>query len=50
MAQVGEKAPHFALQNTEGSVVNLSDHIGMTLANPSFIYVVHNLQPQFKSR
>ncbi len=28
MAQVGEKAPHFALQNTEGSVVNLSDHIG----------------------
>ncbi len=24
-------------------------HIGMTLAIPSFIYVIHNLQPQFKS-
>lgn len=28
MAQIGEKAPHFAIQNTEGTVVNLGDHIG----------------------
>lgn len=28
MAQVGEKAPHFALQNTDGNVVDLADHIG----------------------
>lgn len=28
MVKVGEKAPHFALQNTEGSVLNLSDYVG----------------------
>jgi peroxiredoxin len=28
MAQVGEKAPHFALQNSEGKVIDLNDYIG----------------------
>ena len=28
MAQIGEKAPHFALQNAEGKVIDLNDYIG----------------------
>ena len=28
MAQIGEKAPHFALQNAEGKIIDLNDYIG----------------------